>query len=771
MLTRRLLRVLLWVGLAVPSCAFALGVGQLEVRSALNQLFVAELPLVVNNPAEVMGLTVRVPRQEDFDRLGIERQEFFSKLRFAVESPPGGRSVVRVTSLEPMRDPNFHLLVELVWPRGRLIREFPVQLDPELYANRRPPPPPPPAVVLPPPIAKAPSAEKPTAPPPPALPAAPPVSFEGASAYGPVARGETLAAIARRVRPSSTISLPQMMAILVAGNPAAFGNGNPNLLRSGVTLKVPTAQALGVQGVSPPAETIAVAPVAATAPAAIAPPTLESTAPAALTATGVQPPAPAVTTPPAQADVQPPTTAQPPEAVAPPVATTPAPAGLPQEIVPQAIAPVAEGTGTAGQAGSAVVQPPAASSAPTAQTTPSATETAAPPQASAAPPTQSAPAATTPVAPPPAAAATPATPLQEAESSWMNNPIIWLALGLIALAIAALGLWPLLRRPVRGKSVTMAEPNVFAPPESATPDTQPPPAASTDTQARDFRAERLEASAGIGAAAAAAWAASNPPSERTQTPKPIKELLKDFDGEPSSERLAPMMARGRELLLETAPTSKPAEVRRPLDALGEPATESFIKPDLASTPPPQTELPSELRLDGLDFDLNELGLDKSTRSRTSDRPPLEMKPATPGGVKRPVNSPLLDLSISEPATEPPSLGVVDVDAKPGLKFEFSDVTQTLERQSSGQDVLRLDEDLQSLGGGVAALDADKTASSGMSQGIGMDVTDYVETKLDLASAYLDMGDKVGARGLLEEVLREGDAAQKERAGQFLKKLS
>jgi pilus assembly protein FimV len=46
----------------------------------------------------------------------------------------------------------------------------------------------------------------------------------------------------------------------------------------------------------------------------------------------------------------------------------------------------------------------------------------------------------------------------------------------------------------------------------------------------------------------------------------------------------------------------------------------------------------------------------------------------------------------------------------------------------------------------------------------------VETKLDLASAYLDMGDQVGARSLLDEVLREGNATQKERAGAFLKKL-
>ena len=52
----------------------------------------------------------------------------------------------------------------------------------------------------------------------------------------------------------------------------------------------------------------------------------------------------------------------------------------------------------------------------------------------------------------------------------------------------------------------------------------------------------------------------------------------------------------------------------------------------------------------------------------------------------------------------------------------------------------------------------------------MSATDYVETKLDLASAYLEMGDQVGARSLLDEVLREGDATQKERAKAFLKKL-
>jgi pilus assembly protein FimV len=46
----------------------------------------------------------------------------------------------------------------------------------------------------------------------------------------------------------------------------------------------------------------------------------------------------------------------------------------------------------------------------------------------------------------------------------------------------------------------------------------------------------------------------------------------------------------------------------------------------------------------------------------------------------------------------------------------------------------------------------------------------VATKLDLAKAYEEMGDKDGARELLNEVVREGDAAQQAQANQILAKL-
>ena len=47
----------------------------------------------------------------------------------------------------------------------------------------------------------------------------------------------------------------------------------------------------------------------------------------------------------------------------------------------------------------------------------------------------------------------------------------------------------------------------------------------------------------------------------------------------------------------------------------------------------------------------------------------------------------------------------------------------------------------------------------------------VATKLDLAKAYQEMGDKDGAHELLNEVLKEGDTAQQQQAQTMLTALS
>ncbi len=46
----------------------------------------------------------------------------------------------------------------------------------------------------------------------------------------------------------------------------------------------------------------------------------------------------------------------------------------------------------------------------------------------------------------------------------------------------------------------------------------------------------------------------------------------------------------------------------------------------------------------------------------------------------------------------------------------------------------------------------------------------VATKLDLAKAYHEMGDREGARELLNEVLKEGDGAQQQQAKRVLEAI-
>ena len=49
-------------------------------------------------------------------------------------------------------------------------------------------------------------------------------------------------------------------------------------------------------------------------------------------------------------------------------------------------------------------------------------------------------------------------------------------------------------------------------------------------------------------------------------------------------------------------------------------------------------------------------------------------------------------------------------------------------------------------------------------------TDETATKLDLARAYIDMGDAEGARDILDEVIAEGSDVQKQEAREMIAKM-
>ena len=118
--------------LLVPSGAMALGLGNIEVDSALNEPLSARIELRAVQTGDLEEMQVSLGTTEQFARAGVERPFLLSRLRFDVRETPGG-GAIEVTTRDPIAEPFLNFLIEVNWPRGRIIREYTVLLDPPVY--------------------------------------------------------------------------------------------------------------------------------------------------------------------------------------------------------------------------------------------------------------------------------------------------------------------------------------------------------------------------------------------------------------------------------------------------------------------------------------------------------------------------------------------------------------------------------------------------------------------------------------------------------------
>ena len=103
--------------LAAPLGAWALGFGDIELQSALNQPFRAQIALVAS-PEELQGLHISLASPETFERYGLDRPDFLEDLEFRVTTNAAGRSVVQVSSRRSVAEPFVTLLIEANHARG-----------------------------------------------------------------------------------------------------------------------------------------------------------------------------------------------------------------------------------------------------------------------------------------------------------------------------------------------------------------------------------------------------------------------------------------------------------------------------------------------------------------------------------------------------------------------------------------------------------------------------------------------------------------------------
>ncbi|MDD2722267.1 MAG: LysM peptidoglycan-binding domain-containing protein [Gallionella sp.] len=248
------------VGLTLGTLAHAVGLGGINVVSALGQPLKAEIELVAVGNEDKPGLVARLASPEAYKGAGLE-YPLGVRYQFKVESRANGTPYLKLSSNQEINDPFVSLLVELSWSSGRLMREYTFLLDPPGYTAIQPKAT---AVqaVAPAAVAQSPApapavapAPQPVAAEPVAKPAAKPVEHSKPAAVAPVkaepARashvasgtitvksGDTLSKIAASVKPEE-ISLERMLVALYKANADQFDGDNMNRIRTGRILRQP----------------------------------------------------------------------------------------------------------------------------------------------------------------------------------------------------------------------------------------------------------------------------------------------------------------------------------------------------------------------------------------------------------------------------------------------------------------------------------------------------------------------------------------------------
>ena len=227
----------------------AVGLGAIELRSALNEPLDATISLRAVKPGDVDDMRVVLADKAMFERAGVDRPFQLTDLRFRVIATGESSAEIRVTTARPVSEPFLNFLIDLRWAQGRIIREYTVLLDPPVYGS---------AIsatveqttttveVLPklselePEVVELDSSG-----------AATTTGFGTTSAssgsYGPVKATDTLWSLAQNYRPDGSVTVQQTMMAMLRSNPQAFGDNNINNLKAGSVLRIPSKSEINQQ--------------------------------------------------------------------------------------------------------------------------------------------------------------------------------------------------------------------------------------------------------------------------------------------------------------------------------------------------------------------------------------------------------------------------------------------------------------------------------------------------------------------------------------------
>jgi pilus assembly protein FimV len=224
--------VLLTALLVQPSVMLAAALGEISVQSAIGQRLSAEIEIVGLSKNDADTIALRLAPLEAYKEAGLDYSAVLRSMRFNIEKK-AERYVVRLSSEEVVNDPFITILFEIDTDGNRNIRQYALLLDPPAVDQQVAVTEPQTAVV-------------------PELNAAVVPANSDAKEISPTAevaathtvnKGETLHGIASQLKPADT-KLEQVLIALQRLNPNAIDGDNINRIKAGAVLTLPDAETI-----------------------------------------------------------------------------------------------------------------------------------------------------------------------------------------------------------------------------------------------------------------------------------------------------------------------------------------------------------------------------------------------------------------------------------------------------------------------------------------------------------------------------------------------
>ena len=127
--------LLLSLSLATAAPVHAIGVGNIDILSNLNQPLLAKIHILASPDEGIRAsnLKVRIASEEEHARYGLPYPIQLKSARFIVTPDGNGGFFIRATTTRPVKEPLLTFLLAVDWGKGRLYKEVTLLLDPPGY--------------------------------------------------------------------------------------------------------------------------------------------------------------------------------------------------------------------------------------------------------------------------------------------------------------------------------------------------------------------------------------------------------------------------------------------------------------------------------------------------------------------------------------------------------------------------------------------------------------------------------------------------------------